>query len=166
MATNNEYKLTIELVGGGGDANGGTTTPTADNGGGKTPSAKEEQSNGGKQAVAIYHYAKNLTSKFASHRVNTITLRTGFEEQQARAQLALNLGTRAFNMAESAIVGAISAGGNPAGALVGLAVGLTSEAIDMGFTAQEVQYAKEVEATQIFLNSIRMGAGANRGGRQ
>lgn len=165
MAANNEYKLTIELVGGGGDTEGGTTTPTADNGGGKTPSAKEEQNNGGKQAVAIYHYAKNLASKYASHRVNTITLRTGFEEQQARAQLALNLGTRAWNVGESVIVGAMTTG-SPYGALAGLVVGVATEAIDMSFTAQEVQYAKEVEATQLFLNSIRMGAGANRGGRQ
>ena len=165
MAANNEYKLTIELVGGGGDAKGGTTTPTADNGGGKTPSAKEEQNNGGKQAVAIYHYAKNLASKYASHRVNTITLRTGFEEQQARAQLALNLGTRAFNVIESAVIGGLTTG-SPYGALAGAAIGVVTEAIDMSLTAQEVQYAKEVEATQIFLNSIRMGAGANRGGRQ
>ena len=165
MASNNEYKLVIELASTGQEAEGGTTTPTAENGGGATPSAKEEQQTGVKQAVAVYHYAKNLTQKYASHRINTITLRTGFEEQRARAQLVYNLGTRVFNVAESAIVGTIMSGGNPVGTAVGLAVGLVTEAIDMGFTAQEVQYAKEVEATQIYLNSIRMGASANRGGR-
>lgn len=164
MASNNEYKLTIELTSTGADAQGGTTTPTAENGGGDKPSAKDDQQTGGKQAIAVYHYAKNLTQKYASHRINTITLRTGFEEQQARAQLVYNLGTRVFNVAESAIIGGITTG-NPVGAVVGAAIGLATEGIDMAFTAQELQYAKEVEATQIYLNSIRMGAGANRGGR-
>ena len=164
MASNNEYKLVIELTSTGTEAQGGTTTPTAENGGGATPSAKVEQQTGVKQAIAVYHYAKNLATKYASHQINTITLRTGFEEQQARAQLVYNLGTRVFNVAESAIIGGITTG-HYAGAIVGAAVGLATEGLDMAFAAQELQYAKEVEATQIYLNSIRMVAGANRGGR-
>lgn len=162
MAENNEYRLIIELSGDGGDSNN-TTTPTANSGDNK--SAKQEQNQGLKQGLAVYHYAKNLTTKYLSHRVNTITLRTGFEEQQARMQLAYNLGTRAFNVIESAVIGGLTTG-SPYGALAGAAIGVVTEAIDMSLTAQEVYYAKDVEATQIFLNSIRMGAGANRGSRE
>ena len=49
------------------------------------------------------------------------------------------------------------------GALAGLAIGIVMQAIDMGITAQNVSVSRDVEATQIFLNSIRMGAGMNRG---
>lgn len=161
MAGNNEYILTIQIESGE-SGEGGTTTPTANSSDNK--SAKQEQAAATKKALAIYHYAKNLTTKYLTHRVNTITLRTGFEEQQARMQLAYNLGTRAFNVIESAVIGGLTTG-SPYGALAGAAIGAITEAIDMSLTAQEVQYAKEVEATQIFLNSIRMGTGANRGNR-
>ena len=89
MASNNEYKLTIELSSTGQGAQEGTTTPTASNGGGEQKSAKKEQNNGVKQTVAVYHFAKNLATKYLSHQINTITLRTGFEEQQAQIQLTL-----------------------------------------------------------------------------
>lgn len=161
MAEKNEYKLTIELVG---TAEQKQSTTASTDGTSEKSSAKEEQKNGNAsflKGVAVYHFAKNIADKYLSNQVNTITLRTGFEEKQAREQMLYGFLTRGVNVAESVVVGAMTGGG--AGALVGLAVGLVGQAVDMGITAQNVSISRDVEATQIFLNSIRMGAGINRG---
>lgn len=161
MAENNEYKLTIELVGTAEEKQG--TTASTD-GMGDKPSAKDDQKNGSAsllKGVAVYHFAKNIADKYLSNQVNTITLRTGFEEMQAREQMVYGLISRGVSVVESVATGAMAGGGY--GALAGLAIGIVMQAIDMGITAQNVSVSRDVEATQIFLNSIRMGAGMNRG---
>ena len=73
---------------------------------------------------------------------------------------------RLASVGTSVVSGFLLSGGNPVGAAIGLTMGMVNQAIDITQTVNRVQIARENENTQIFLNSIRMGAGANRGNRE
>lgn len=165
---NNVYKLVLEIppqkVG-----ENTTTAPTTNGQTNGTESAKEEQGNGKKAAlktIAVVGATVNIVDRIASMYVNTTTLRTGFENQQAKYQMVQGFAKRGFSVVSSVVAGTIMAGGNPMGAIAGLAFGMTSQALDMMATSNEMSIARNIENTQIFLNSIRMGAGANRGNRE
>lgn len=172
MADNNEYKLTIKIQG---DGSGGSNSPVAPTSDGKTnekesakakAKAQRERKKTALKVIAGVSTAYHLIDKIASIETSTITLRTGFEEQQAKYQFYQGIARRGFSIATATISGLIMSGGNPVGAAIGATVSLTSQAIDIMGTMRRVQLERENENTQIFLNSIRMGAGANRGNRE
>lgn len=167
MAENNEYKLTITLEGGSSEDN--TAVAPSPNGQGNAKKSAKDKSgkkkNGISTMVAV-GYALNIADKLISNQINTITLRTGFEEQQSKYQFYYNGMKRLASVGTSVVSGFLLSGGNPVGAMLGLTMGMVNQAIDITQTMRQVAISRENENTQIFLNSIRMGAGANRGNRE
>ena len=164
---NNVYKLVLEIPPPKEGSNT-TTAPTSNGQSNETESAKDKQG-GGKKAVlktvAVAGTVYSMADKIASLHTSTVTLRTGFENQQAKYQAIQGIARRGVSVASWAISGAMMGGGAP-GAIVGTVLGIANQAIDMAGTINEVNISRNVENTQIFLNSVRMGAGANRGGRE
>ena len=162
MVEFNEYRITINLVTANNYEIYQSIAPT-ENGEMSKQTAKEQQEK--KQlehnTKAIYGFAKNLADKYISHSVNTVTLRTGYEEQQAKYQMYYGLAKRGFSIVEATVGGALS--GGPVGAAIGLISGVTTQAVDISNRMREIQYANNLENTQIFFNQLRMGAGRNRG---
>ncbi|MBO5356288.1 MAG: hypothetical protein J6A95_00845 [Clostridia bacterium] len=158
----NEYKITINLVTANNYEIHQSIAPT-ENGDMSKPTAKEEQEKKQMEhnTKALYGFAKNLADKYISHSINTIALRTGYEEQQAKYQMQYGLAKRGLSILEATIGGALS--GGPIGGAIGLISGVTTQAIDISNRMREIEYANNLENTQIFFNQIRMGAGSNRG---
>lgn len=167
MADNNEYKLTITLEGGS-DEESTAVAPSPSGNSNETQSAKNKQSNSTKKnivkGIAIAGTVFNYADRIASGYINTVTLRTGFEEQQAKYQFGQNIAKQVFSVGTSMATGFLL--GNVPGMMIGLVASLANTAISWGQQSNQVQIARENENTQIFLNSIRMGAGANRGNRE
>lgn len=166
MAENNEYKIIIEIPPQAEDGQS-TTAPTSNGKSNETESAKDKQSSGKKTAlktIAAVGTAVSLIDRVSSQYVNTTTLRTGFENQQAKYQMIQNTVKSGINLASSVITGAMI--GNVPGAVVGAVVSVTGTMIDIGNKMNTVQIQRDVESTQRFLNQIRMGAGVNRGNRE
>lgn len=162
---NNEYKLVIEIPPQ--EEDNSTTAPTPSGQSNSKESAKNKQSEGKKNAlktIAAANTAISLIDRVSSGYVNTTTLRTGFENQQAKYQMIQGFAKRTASIASTMISGFIV--GNIPGLILGGIVSVTGQAIDMTNTMNIVQLQREVENTQIFLNSIRMGAGSNRGNRE
>lgn len=167
MAENNEYKLTITLEGGSSEDN--TAVAPSPNGQGNSKESAKDKSGKNKNGISTMvavGYALNIADKLISNQINTITLRTGFEEQQAKYQFFYNGAKRIASIGTSVIGGLVLSGGNPMGAMIGLTMGMINQAIDITQTMRQVDISRENENTQIFLNSIRMGTGANRGNRE
>jgi ABC-type histidine transport system ATPase subunit len=113
--------------------------------------------------MAMIGYAKNLAERFGGAYVNTVTLRTGYEEKQQREQMYLNLASRGANILMS--IGAGAMVGNVPGAIAGAVMSIASEGINMAIRQNEINMARQQESTAIFLNQVRMGAGNRREGR-
>ncbi len=161
----NEYKLIIEIPPQ--EEDNSTTAPAPNGQSNPKESAKDKQSDGKKAAlktIAAINVGVSLVDRIASGYVNTTTLRTGFEEQQAKYQMIQGATKRLVSIGSAVITGALV--GNAPGAAIGAMVALTGQMIDIGNTAAQVSLQRNVENTQIFLNNIRMGAGANRGNRE
>lgn len=166
MAENNEYKIVIEIPPQAEDGQS-TTAPTSNGKSNETESAKNKQSSGKKTAlktIAAVGTAVSLIDRVSSQYVNTTTLRTGFENQQAKYQMIQNTVKSGIGLASSLAAGFIV--GNVPGMVVAGVINVTGTMIDIGNKAQTVQIQRGVENTQRFLNQIRMGAGANRGNRE
>lgn len=113
--------------------------------------------------MAMIGYAKSLAERLGGSYVNTVTLRTGYEEKQQRAQMYLSLASRGANILMS--IGAGAMVGNVPGAIAGAVIGIANEGINMAIRQNEINIARQQESTTIFLNQIRMGAGSRREGR-
>ena len=113
--------------------------------------------------MAMIGYAKSLAERFGGSYVNTVTLRTGYEEKQQREQMYLSLASRGANILMSIGAGAMI--GNVPGAIAGAVIGIANEGINMAIRQNEINMARQQESTAIFLNQIRMGAGNRREGR-
>ncbi len=167
MAENNEYKLTITLEGGSNEDNTAVApTPNGQENSKQSAKDKNGKNKNGISTMVAVGYALNIADKLISNQINTITLRTGFEEQQSKYQFYYNGMKRLASVGTSVVSGFLLSGGNSVGAAIGLTMGMVNQAIDTTQTVNRVQIARENENTQIFLNTVRMGAGANRGNRE
>lgn len=110
-----------------------------------------------------YGVVKTVADKIATPYINTIALRTGYEEKQQQAQFIQNVASQAIDTAFS--IGMGVAVGGVYGAVAGAVLSLGNQAYNYMVNQQEVGYARSNENTAIFLNQIRMGAGANREGK-
>lgn len=121
---------------------------------------KEDGINIKGKAVAAYGIAKRAVTMQISHSVNTVNLRTGHAELQQKEQFMYDLGTRAFNIAESIAMGAIL-GGGVGGAIVGAVTGLAFQGIQISQQMEERQWRMQEESIGISLANIRAGLGRN-----
>ena len=115
------------------------------------------------KATALKGFAVSVADRVVSSEINTISLRTGYEEKQQKTQFNYQVGKQGAFAAVALIAGAKT--GNIGTSLFGIALSLVNTAVNYSIRQQEINYARNVENTSIFLNQIRMGTGANREGK-
>lgn len=144
-----------------------TTAPTPDGSGtgaGQSQSKPDEEKQFKfKKATAVAAFAVSVADRVIGTQINTIALRTGYEEKQQKAQFAYSAAKRS-----AGIVTAIAAGvatGNLGVAVFGTALYIANDVLSYSQRQQEIEYARASEGNSIMLNQIRMGAGSNREGK-
>ena len=115
------------------------------------------------KALAPVGYAVNIAKRVYESNINTVSLRTGNEELQAKLQFQYGIIESGFNIAKSIAIGAYI--GNIPGAVIGAIAGAGSEVVNIAIRQNEINIAKGVERTEIFLNNIRAGSAASRQGK-
>lgn len=141
-----------------------TTAPTPDGAGaGQGSKSDEEKSFKFIKGIAFKAFAINPAKKAISTQINTIALRTGYEEKQQEMQFAYSAVNRGATMLGAIGIGAMT--GHFGMAIIGSALFIANNAVDYIQRKQEIEYARAVENNSIFLNQIRMGAGSNREGK-
>lgn len=115
-----------------------------------------------KVAVA-YGATVSIIDKCISPSINTVTLRTGYEQAQEKMQYIYGRAKQGLNILSSIALGGSVAG--VAGAMVGAAVSIGNELYNIAVRQNEINIARENENYSIFLNHLRMGAGRNREGK-
>lgn len=139
-----------------------TTAPT-ENSTGEKESVKDPELFKGIKAKTVVATAVSVVDRVATSHVNTIALRTGYEEKQQRAQFIHGVAKKgADTLLSMMFAGSLFGAG---GVLVGAVASIGSNILSYTLRQQEIEYAREVENTAIFLNQIRMGAGARREGK-
>lgn len=139
-----------------------TTAPTQQ-GTDKSSFGEEETKFKFTKSTALKGFAVSVADRVISQQINTIALRTGYEEKQQRQQFNYTVAKRV-----GLSLGAIGMGiktGNVGTALFGVALAGANMLVDYALRQQEINYAKQVENNSIFLNQIRMGAGSLREGK-
>ena len=146
------------------DASRQTTAPTPDgNGAGQESKSEKEKQFKFTKGTAIKAFAISTAKKAVSTQINTIALRTGYEEKQQEMQFAYSAVNRGATMLGA--IGMAAMTGNLGMALIGSALFIANDAVNYLQRKQEIEYARAVENNSIFLNQIRMGAGSNREGK-
>ncbi|MBQ8289322.1 MAG: hypothetical protein IJY01_00420 [Clostridia bacterium] len=113
--------------------------------------------------TAAYGYAKRALNTVVSNTINTVSLRTGYNEHQQRLQLAQRITSDAINIGESLVVGAMV--GGLGGALVSAAITSTFKLVEYGMEHQRLQISREVDSIGLAQAQIRAGTGGDRQGR-
>lgn len=158
-----QYTITLKNETGE-DASRQTTAPTPDGANaGQGSKSDEEKSFKFTKGTAIKAFAINTAKKAVSTQINTIALRTGYEEKQQEMQFAYSAVNRGATMLGAIGIAAMT--GNLGMALIGSALFIANDAVNYLQRKQEIEYARSVENNSIFLNQIRMGAGSNREGK-
>lgn len=145
------------------------TTATSPSSEGATSSTEPSQASGNgaliKKATVMagVRYARGIADSLYTHTLDKISLETGYESLQARRQFTYSVAKQGFDLIESAVAGGLIGGGP--GAIIGVAVGVTHKAINLMQKQDMLEIQRGQEATQIFLNQIRMGAGLRREGK-
>lgn len=144
------------------DVNVKTTAPTQQGTEQSNPE-KEETKFKFTKATALKGFAVSVADRIVSQQINTIALRTGYEEKQQREQFTYSMAKKS-----ALSLGALGMGlktGNFGVALFGVALAGANMLVDYALRQQEINYARQVENNSIFPNQIRMGAGFNREGK-
>lgn len=113
--------------------------------------------------VAGYGYAKRLIAPIASNAVNTISLRTGNDELQNRAQLALQGVSAAVDIGETVISGFLVGGG--VGAAIGATVGIATKVISYEVSKYNYNLQKTVDDVSLAEARRRAGTSGDRIGK-
>ena len=156
-----EFIIRNETESGGG---GSPMAPTS------APTNNPKSSGGGssfksvaKKMVAAYGIAKSFADTTITHRINTVSLRTGNEELQQRYQFAYDIGKRALGIVESIAMGAMF--GGAAGALIGAATSVAMTGVQIAQRAEEINLSRTAENISIDMANIRAGSMNDRQGR-
>ena len=156
---NVEYVITVrhEIAGGVGSAPPAVTapTPTDDQKKPKTISAGQMLAN------ASYHYAKQALGQIVTTAINTVGVRTGNNELQARISFAVSAAKSAYGVIESAATGAALTG-NAAGGLIGATAAVAAYATQVGLNMYKLNLSRSVESVSLSQQYIRAGAAGNR----
>lgn len=171
MAEPVEYIITIKLDGAENLEEESKTAPvtpaTAAKSDGEEVSPGKKKSGKKKQAIAkgiaAYHYAKAVADTFIANEINTIELRTGRAQLQARMQTSYDIGKRIWSIGESIAIGAMI--GGAVGAVVGAVGSVAMQAVSIGIEQHNLNLERAVEEAGLAQAQIRAGTSGNRGGR-
>lgn len=157
----NEYVITIYNAGGSNEEEAKTmaSTEKADT----SATTPTDNTKTGIKGMAIVGFAENVANKYVSHKINTITLRTGHVELQEKMQFIHGTVKKGLDITKSIAMGGLLAGG--AGAVIGAAMSVSNQLIDYAVKLNEVQMKRELENMTIALNNIRMGTRQDRTNR-
>ncbi len=161
MAENNVYRIVLENKTEDSDKSKTSASNQSNDGTTENNTSKNKLKAVG---VATYGYAKSVANRLTQSNINVVSLQTGYETVQRNQQLSYNMANRVISIGESIAMGAML--GNVGGALIGAVIGVSNQIIDVAIKQNEIAIAKQQEATQIFLNQIRMGAGQGRQGKE
>ena len=113
--------------------------------------------------MAVGGIAASFVNQVVSYRIQTVSLRTGAEEQQERLAFAYSIAKQVGGTLLSTAVGAAMGGG--IGAVVGLVVGIAHTAISYSQKAEELRIQKTVEDVGLrYLNARAGGSVASFSG--
>lgn len=116
----------------------------------------------GIKGYASLSYAESFVDRVATHNINTVELRTGHAELQARMQFNYGLGKQGFDIVKNMVMAGSIFGG--AGVALGAVAGLADWGISIALRQSEINMRQEVENTSLFYARIRAGAGQDRTG--
>lgn len=116
-----------------------------------------------KKVMAVGGIAASFVNQVVTHQIQTVSLRTGAEEQQERLAFAYSIAKQVGGTLLSTAVGAAMGGG--IGAVVGLVVGIAHTAISYSQKAEELRIQKTVEDVGLrYLNARAGGSVASFSG--
>lgn len=116
-----------------------------------------------KKVMAAGGMAASFVNQVVTHQIQTVSLRTGAEEQQERLAFAYSIAKQVGGTLLSTAVGAAMGGG--IGAVVGLVVGIAHTAISYSQKAEELRIQKTVEDVGLrYLNARAGGSVASFSG--
>ena len=116
-----------------------------------------------KKVMAAGGIAASFVNQVVTHQIQTVSLRTGAEEQQERLAFAYSIAKQVGGTLLSTAVGAAMGGG--IGAVVGLVVGIAHTAISYSQKAEELRIQKTVEDVGLrYLNARAGGSVASFSG--
>lgn len=101
--------------------------------------------------------AIRTTDKILSHRISLVSLETGAKEQQERLSFVHNIGKRVGSAALSMGAGLLLTGGNPIGAVVGLATNVAFAAMDYAQKAETINVERGLENVGLRFMNQRAG---------
>lgn len=113
-------------------------------------------------AIAVYKKAKTFVDAQISHRISTISLRTGQVEAQQRTEFAYGVAQKSLGFVESVAFGAIT--GNIPGAIIGGVMSLMSMLQSYINKAEKLTLEKQEESIRLSLRNRRTGV-TNNGNR-
>lgn len=116
-----------------------------------------------KVLVAGYGYAKRLIAPIATNAINTVSLRTGNDELQRRAQLAIDSVSAAADIGETVISGFLIGGG--VGAAIGATVGIATKVINYEIGRYNYRLQKTVDDVSLAEARRRAGTSGDRIGK-
>ena len=155
------YSLEITLSGG---TTGKKKQATAEN----EQSAKEQKAaeKARKKAVATGVAAVGIAKKYAtivvSNQVNTVALRTGQNEEQARQQFTLDIASQAANIGISLAAGAMMGPVGLGMAAIGVVTSLVDTGIQIAQKQRVIDLNRAVENVVVGMANIRAGTDGNR----
>ena len=155
---NKEYKIVLTNLT---DGSGGNSPISNDNNQTSTEEAKsggflsKSQAKAFMGGMVAYHQVKSFATQIVSHEISVISLKTGQNELQQRAQLYENVGMRLLGAGESILVGA--AVGGLAGAVAGLTLSMAHTAIDLMQKQQDIDLKRQLQSVALHANIIRAG---------
>ena len=109
---------------------------------------------------AAYKTVKSFATQVINYKVSTVSLRTGSNELQQRADFINEVAQKGLGILETTTAGAL-VGGLP-GALVGLAIGSLHTAVGFIQNQDKINLQYELEQETIQRNIIRAGARGSR----
>lgn len=129
---------------------GSTAKKTANSG-----SATVGNVNALKGIMTVKGIVAPFVDQVVSHQIQTVSLRTGAEEQQERLSFAYSITKQIGGTLLSTAVGAAMGGG--VGAIIGLAVGVAHAAISYSQKASELRTQKALEDVGLRYMNARAG---------
>ncbi len=169
MAANNVYEIHIILPQGlersSAVAKSGANASAQQDGDDKALTAKDMV--GMAKKVVAYTGVKRIADAYVTHRINTVSLRTGATEYEQKLQFYYSEGSQAVGSVASIAMGGVM--GGPAGAAVaaiGVGLNYIMKFIGWAQSADKIQMQKDLEDISLNMQRVRMGLSGSRSREQ
>lgn len=150
-ASDHKYSIVVKWE----TAESNDTPVAGQNGGQSSENSGSSKPTWVKGLVAYNSYVKPFVSAAINHQIQTISLRTGADEQQQRIQFAYDIGKQAVGIIENIAVGA--AIGSLPGALIGATLGVATTLINYANRANTLRYEQNLESVTLRGMNVRAG---------